>query len=219
MNIRPIILALSASAMISACSDDDYNDRMMLSDLVSIQASDASAGTTFTFQRYDDSPVITLVDPKLNIKEELVGHRALLYYYPESGQAYESGNISATGLTIVNSDTAVVRPIARYDWDASPVYLNSIWRSGRYLNFRMRLDYSDKPRHFGLVVDSLTLTSTEPQLYLVHNLNGAPDNFLRECYASFDISKIWQQPTCKSIAVHIKDSNLNKDTYTFTKKQ
>lgn len=204
--------------MLCACSDDDYNDRIMLSDLVSIQASDASTGTTFTFQRYDDSPVITLVDPKLNIKEELVGHRALLYYYPENGQAYESGNISTTGLNIVNSDTTVVRPIARYDWNASPVYLNSIWRSGKYLNFRMRLDYSDKPRHFGLVVDSLTLTDPEPQLYLVHNLNGAPENFLRECYASFDISKIWQQPTCESITVHIKDSNLNNDIYIFTKK-
>lgn len=218
MNIKSCILTLSAATMLCACSDDDYNDRIMLSDLVSIQASDASTGTTFTFQRYDDSPVITLVDPKLNIQEELVGHRALLYYYPENGQAYESGNISTTGLNIVNSDTAVVRPIARYDWNASPVYLNSIWRSGKYLNFRMRLDYSDKPRHFGLVVDSLTLTDPEPQLYLVHNLNGAPENFLRECYASFDISKIWQQPTCESITVHIKDSNLNNDIYIFTKK-
>lgn len=204
--------------MASACSDESYNDRMMLADLVSIQSSDESTGTTFTFQRYDDSPTITLVDPDLAIKDEYVGQRALLYYYPDNGQAYQSGTISARGVTIVNSDTAVVRPIYRYNWDASPVYLNSVWRSGKYLNFRMRVDYSDKPRHFGLVADSLTVTEPNPQFYLVHDLNGAPDNFLRECYASFDISKIWTQPSCESITVHIKDSNLNKDTYIFTKK-
>lgn len=211
-----MVLALLL-AVVSSCGDEKYNDRIMLSDLVSIESSDESAGTTFTFQRYDDSPLIMLVDPKLALKEEFVGARALLYYYPESGHAYESGAISAKGLNIVNSDTAIVRPISRYDWDANPVYLNSVWRSGPYLNFRMRVDYSDEPRRFGLVVDSLTLTDPDPQLYLVHDLNGAPDNFLRECYASFDISKVWRLPSCRSVTVHVNDSNLNKDTYIFTK--
>ncbi len=219
MNVKLTVIstALSAMAVTTACSDGDYNDRMMLSDLVSIHSVDQTAGTTFTFQRYDDSPVITLVDPQLTIKEDYVGSRALLYYYPENGEPYSSGNISAAGITIVNSDTAVVRPISRYNWDASPVFLNSVWRSGRYLNFRMRLDYSDEPRRFGLVVDSLTLTDPEPQLYLVHDLNGSPDNFLRESYASFDIEKVWNQPSCLSVAVHVNDSNLKKDIYKFTK--
>lgn len=217
MKLKNLILAFSAALMAAACSDKEYNDRMMLSDLVSIQSSTEADGTAFEFQRYDDSPVITLVDPKLAIKDEYVGKRALLYYYPEDGKAYESGRISATGLSIVNSDTAVVRPIIRYNWDKSPVWLNSVWRSGTWLNFRMRLDYSDKPRHFGLIVDSLTLTDPEPQLYLLHDLNGAPDNFLRENYASFDISKIWNLPSCKAITVHVNDANLNKNIYKFTK--
>lgn len=217
MKLKNLILAFSAALMAAACSDKEYNDRMMLSDLVSIQSSTEADGTAFEFQRYDDSPVITLVDPKLAIKDEYVGKRALLYYYPEDGKAYESGRISATGLSIVNSDTAAVRPIIRYNWDKSPVWLNSVWRSGPWLNFRMRLDYSDKPRHFGLIVDSLTLTDPEPQLYLLHDLNGAPDNFLRENYASFDISKIWNLPSCKAITVHVNDANLNKNIYKFTK--
>ncbi|MCM1505248.1 MAG: hypothetical protein NC127_08640 [Muribaculum sp.] len=218
MNPKLLIYILTALAITAtACSDESYNDRIMLSNLVSINSVDETEGTTFTFRRYDDSPIITLVDPKLRIKEDYVGARALLYYYPEGGQAYESGRISASGITIVNSDTTIVRPISRYNWDASPVFLNSVWRTGEFLNFRMRIDYSEQPRYFGLVVDSLTLTDPEPQLYLVHDLNGSPDNFLRENYASFDITNVWDQPTCRAIVVHVNDINLNKDIYKFTK--
>ncbi len=218
MKIKHLIsVSIVAVTTATACSDDSYNDSIMLSDVVSIHAVDESEGTTFTFRRYDDSPVITLVDPSLKINAEYVGNRALLYYYPESGQAYESGSISVAGINIINSDTTIIRPISRYDWDASPIFLNSIWRSGEFLNFRMRLDYSEVPRYFGLVVDSLTLTDPEPQLYLVHDLNGAPDNFLRENYASFDITNVWNQPTCRAITVHVNDINLNNDTYKFSK--
>jgi hypothetical protein len=92
-----------------------------------------------------------------------------------------------------------------------------MWRTGNYLNLRMRVDYSETARYFGLVVDSLTLNDAEPEVYLLHNLNGAPDNYLREAYASFDISKVWGLPTCKGLRVHVNDTNLQKDIYEFSK--
>ena len=81
----------------------------------------------------------------------------------------------------------------------------------------MRADYSPEPRYFGLVVDSLTLTDPWPEAYVMHDLNGAPDNYLRESYASFDISKVWNMPGCQGLRVHVNDSNLSRELYEFSK--
>ena len=201
-----------------ACGDDnDYSERAMLSDIVTIAETSGPDGAVFTFQRYDDSPEIRLVDPSLSLDDEVKGLRALLRYYPESGEPYTSGNIKARALSVINNDTTLIRPVAKYNWNATPVYLHSVWRSGEYLNLHVRVVYSDKPRHFNLLVDSLTLTEPVPQVYLVHDKLDAPDNFLMETYASFDISNVWSLPTCEAIEVHINDSNLKKEVYTFTK--
>lgn len=207
-------------ASLSACSSDgdDYNHRILYSSIVTIDGSTEQQGTTFTFQRYDDSPLITLTASGLVVSKERVGDRALLYYYPESGDPYASGPVEVRSLGVINCDTAIIRPIERYRWDHDAVFLNAIWRTGEYINLRMRADYSDKPRYFGLVVDSLTLTDPWPELYLLHDLDGAPANYLRESYASFDISKVWRQTGCEGIRIHVNDSNLPTDIYVFAKK-
>jgi hypothetical protein len=121
-------------------------------------------------------------------------------------------------MSAINNDTTVIRPISKYNWNERPVYLNSVWRSGKYINLRLRLEYSDKPRYFYLVTDSLTMTDAVPQLYLVHDRKGEAENYLFETYASFDISKVWNLPSCQAINIHINDSNSNKEEiYTFNK--
>ena len=77
----------------------------------------------------------------------------------------------------------------------------------------------EKPRQFGLVVDSLTLKNPQPEVYLVHDKQGQPENYMMETYASFDMTNVWSLPTCQSIKVHVNDINLKKDVYIFTKKQ
>ena len=217
--MKRIILSTIVAFALAACSNDtEYSDNFMYSDIVTIADAGEGKTTVFTFQRYDDSPTITLSDPSLSVKESYKGKRALLRYYAESKEPYTSGTIKALALSVVNNDTTVIRPISDYNWNERPVYLYSVWRSGNYINLRIRLEYSDKPRAFFLVTDSLTMTDDVPQLYLVHDRKGEAENYLFETYASFDISKVWQLASCKSIDVHINDSNSNKEeTYTFNK--
>lgn len=218
-NILKGLLSALIMSGATACSDgnDGYNDRILYSSIVTVGNSVVGSGTTFTFQRYDDSPLITLTAPNTVIDSSHSGRRALLYYYPESGDPYSSGVITVRSLGVINCDTAIIRPIERYHWDRNAIFLNSIWRTGTYLNLRMRADYSPEPRYFGLVVDSLTLTDPWPEAYVMHDLNGAPDNYLRESYASFDISKVWNMPGCQGLRVHVNDSNLSRELYEFSK--
>ncbi len=205
-------------ASLASCSDDkEYNDSAMYSDIVTIASTAEEQGTVFKFRRYDDSPEITLTDPGLTLKKETEGMRVLLRYYSESGQPYTSGNIKARAVSAINNDTTLIRPVERYNWDATPVYLHSMWRTGEYINMHIRVEYSETPRYFNLLVDSLTLKDPVPQLYLVHDKGTAPDNYLMEIYASFNIDNVWSQPTCEGIDIHINDSNLPTDLYKFKK--
>lgn len=218
-HISLCIPAIIMSGVMASCStDDDYNDRIFYSSIVTIQSTDEASGTVFTFQRYDDSPLITLTAAGRTVDKGRVGSRALLYYYPESGDPYASGPVEIRSLGAINCDTAIIRPIERYEWDHDAIFLNSIWRTGEYINLRMRAEYSDKPRYFGLVVDSLTMDNPWPEAYILHNLDGAPPGYLRESYASFDISKVWSLPGCLGLRIHVNDSNLPADTYEFPKR-
>lgn len=215
---RCILPAFALLFLSASCSGDgdDREAQPFLSDIVTVGQS-GDAGTRFTFRRYGDSPLITLDDPKLKLEEKYVGTRVLLRYYPESGKPYTDGTIRAVGLSAINNDTTVIRPVGRYGWDADPVYLNSIWRSGSYINLHLRAVYSTEPRYFSLMVDSLTLTDPVPQVYLVHNTLGAPDNYMTEVYSSVDISNVWGLPGCRAIEVHVNDCNLKNDIYIFNK--
>lgn len=219
---RAVLIAVTMSAVVvmSSCRDqgDSFNHRVMYTQLVTV--ADTGAGGSdmkFTFRRFDDSPLITLTAPAMGLNEKALGQRALLYYYSPVGDPYAPGPVEVRGLSVVNTDTVKARHLERYNWDASPIWLNAIWRTGEYLNMRVRLDYSDKPRYLGLLLDSASMESSVPQLYLLHDLDGAPDNFLREAYLSFYIADLWNRPDLQGIDVHVNDINFKKDVYSFTK--
>lgn len=215
-----LLMIIGIAALFAACSDDGpYSERAALYDLVTFDGN-LSQGATFSFQRRDDSPVITLTAKGVTLATDQVkqNERLLIGYYPESGEAYRSDNIQLIGVTKVNQDTLRYSPAEEIaGWDKDPVYLNSVWRSGKYLNMYMRVEYSSEGRLFRLVADESTLESEFPQLYLMHDLYDAPEKFTRRAYVSFDISSLWEKPEHKGIILHINDSNLETEIYTFTK--
>ncbi len=213
------LLCMAVLAATSGCATDDGPDSRdaMLSDIVTLVSSSTSGGTIFSFQRYDDSEEIILQDPGYTNTDIEAGNRVLLYYYPESGLPYTSGTIKVRTLQMINNGSIATADLDRLNWDTTPVWLNAVWRTGTYLNFRLRLSYSDAARHFSLTADNATLSNPMPDVYLVHDLDGQPESYLREAIASFDISDVWNLPTCTGITLHINDSNLPQTTYSFTK--
>ena len=218
--LKHILFMLIATTILSACGDDGpYNEQIALYDIVTFEGNSAD-GASFSFQRRDDSPVINLIAKGVNVNGESVKQydRMLIGYYPESGQAYTSGNISLISVTPVNQDSLRIATMEELtEWDADAIFLNSMWRSGKYINMYIRVDHSTEKRDFSLTMDEATRNDEYPHLYLVHNLLDAPNSFTRRAYATFDISSIWDSESCKGVIIHINDSNLKTETYTFSK--
>lgn len=220
LNRLRLLTITCIATLFAACGDDGpYSDRVALYDLVTFDGN-LSQGATFTFQRRDDSPMITLTAKGVKMATDQVkqNDRLIIGYYPEAGEAYKSDNIQLISVTKVNQDTIRFSPAEEIvGWDRDPIYLNSLWRSGKYLNMYLRVEYSSESRKFRLVADESTLGDEYPQLYLMHDMFDAPESFSRRAYASFDISSVWDNPKYKGVVLHINDSNIEKEIYTFTK--
>ncbi len=99
------------------------------------------------------------------------------------------------------------------------MWVNAIWRSGHYINLDCRLEYSAQPATFDLVLDSATAHTPDPVAYLYHRRDSEIDGFQRRVYASWDIARVWQQPSVHTLTIRLRDSNRDIQDFRFTKSQ
>ena len=216
---KAVILSLIAIVATSCGDSGPYSDKIALYDIVTFDGQ-TDQGAKFSFQQVDDSPVIELLAPGVVFDEQKVrkNQRLLIGYYPASGKAYESGEIDFFGYSQVYHNEAVISTDKQIvGWDKTPVYLNSMWRSGNFLNMNLLIDHSNQTRRMELLVDQSTLNDPMPHIYFAHDLLGSPENYGVQMYATFDLSRVWNLETCEGVIVHINDSNFQKETYQFVK--
>lgn len=214
-----LIVILGTS--LSSCRDDDGVDgpvSMQLWDIVTYEGRNSNnSGSVFTFRQVDDSPLVTLTSD-ITLKEIEQGQRLMIRYIPENGKAYTSDRISLLSAAKINDGKAETEWKSDYDiWNRDKVYLYSTWRTGSYINFHLRLTYSKEPRMFNIVLDPKTMDTETPEFYLVHIMAQETDNHDRAYYASFDIDEIWNAPTTKAVKIHVANTNLDKEIFTFQK--
>ncbi len=218
---RPLLILSSLFVFLTtSCSDDEsYNDHATLYDIVTFEGN-TDSGAQFTLLRQDDAPAVSLLARGTKVDTETIEpeKRVFIGYIPASGEPYTSGDITLTGASAINNDVLRISSLDSIPaWDSDPIYLNSIWRTGNFINIYCRVSYSDEKRAFILMVDRATRDDAIPQLYLVHNLLGEPQSFTRRAYLSVDISSLWSETSCHGVTVHLNDSNLPQNTYTFYK--
>ena len=151
------------------------------------------------------------------------GSRVLLSYYtlPESkasSTAYKQ-RIAVTGFSKATTDSLRITNSTRIDTlRREPIRLESIWRTGGYINLQGEIEYSGKPRFFYLVADLNTWTNDTIDCYLVNNsLNQQLYNW-RRFYASFYVGAALNRATCKVIRVYLNDDKFpNRNNYCFQK--
>ena len=98
------------------------------------------------------------------------------------------------------------------------ISLNSIWRTGRYINLYCRVKYTYAARQIALVTDYSTLHNDTVHCYLMHNMLGVQAYFWRRCYMSFDINSVWNLQSCKTVRIHLNDVTYpDRKYYDFTK--
>ncbi|MEZ3589693.1 MAG: hypothetical protein K1V84_01485 [Muribaculaceae bacterium] len=213
-----LLPAMTLAVALTGCGDDaPYSAAATLYDIVTYGGS-VDGVAIFAMRASNDSPLLTLTATGVDVDPAIgEGDRMLLGYIPASGVPYTSGEVSVVSMGAINNVPMKEDAIADIRWDADPIYLNSIWRTGCYINVYCRVSYSAKPRLLLLVADRETLGDPVPQLYLVHDLLGEPDSYTRRAYLSADISDVWRLETCRGVTVHVADSNLPTTEYTFMK--
>lgn len=211
---------LSAVLLLTAsCGDDGPSSGTpVLQDIAEFMSQDGSAAL-FAIYR-EDAPDVLLTAPGARIDENRVkpGESLLITYITESGQPYRSGEITLRSYYAINNSEVVAGDIADYpQWDRDRVWVTSMWRAGGKINMRCRLPYDTTPRRFMMLLDAATASAAVPDLYVVHELAAPVESFDRNYYAAFDMGELWSSPSCLGVTVHVANSNLTQESFTFMK--
>lgn len=211
---------VSASLLLAACVNADTVDGpvdMVSHDIVTFAGNDPGAHFLL-YAPGADEPSLLRADIAVDTAQVPPGSRVMLAYTAPDA---DSGTIGVRGVAPINSEILRGAPGVPEGWDADSVWLVSVWRAGQYVDMRLRLPYTAEPRTFALVLDSATLGSGAPRLYLAHRLPvdvEADATFSRSYYASFDISSVWSRPDVTEVTVSVANANIpSKNSFTFEK--
>lgn len=212
---------------IVACRDygspgDIYNNVMR--DIVTYEGISDGGVSLFSYQAHDDSPVITLEAGNYTDTLWTKGMRIMIQYYelePLSGNS--TSQIQLTGLIPTLWDSLrYASPRKLQQLTSNPIKLNSIWRSGKYINVNTLLQTTDSTRLVALLVNSEELTNnthTKVKATFIDDILGRPAFFYRQAYMSFDTEPLWATfPDCDTLEIEVSDLRFpNVKSYTFSR--
>lgn len=227
MKIKNIIITLTtlSALLFTACGgDDDENTDIIYTDIVTVESIDPSA-TTFTLRQDDDSPLVTLIyqgDINKGLPDNtfVEDTRIAISYIPKADKHYVNSTIellSATNIYGGGAEVPVVSRTGMSDFDSNDISLNSLWRTGEYINAIFIATSGPNPKQCRMVVDAETLDDKFPCVYLVfkpeQNLNMTQYGF----YMSYSLKDIFSRPSCGGVKVFFNDPNQAQKSVIFTK--
>ena len=206
-----LIAFAAAATMTTACSDPNDDEPTVYTDIVSF-TSQTDKGSSFTLRKEGDSPLVTLTSAtRLRPQDFKTGTRIVLQYIPESGNQYESGPVRLYAAMNVQGSEVLEGTAASTDnWASHGMMIYSVNRTGEFLNIFGQGKYSTKP-DFKLYIDSSTLDAEYPEVHMVFRDDNQLMSSNHIVYGSFDISSVWERPTCKGI--HFYSSGINAGGY------
>lgn len=212
MRLRGWILAMAGGLTLASCSNDEPEYRVptdVCYDFVTFEAKGAK-GSEFSLRRSGDSELISYRSGYTFDGDTVLtkGYRLIIQYVRKDGEPYTSGPITLYGYRLL--DNADTQCLVGYDPDepTEPVMPQSMTRTGQYINMQLQMScmYAAKAKRMVLAVDSATLSQDVPELRLVYRAVSPGQNYCTG-YASFDISSVWDLPTCRGVKVTYKTPN------------
>lgn len=178
----------------------------------------ASRGAVFTLQQADDTTPVTLTaSAAIDAETYIPGSRVYIDYTPASGMPYTSGAITLNYIANINTAELLALDMSQHtDWNATGVFLYSIWRTGPYINLHARLPYNPEPRKIALVIDKNSMDAAEAHLYFMHVTKPEYDTFERDYFMSYDLREFLSGHTPHELVVHVNNNNLPTKEFRFT---
>ena len=214
-------MVATTATVLTGCLDHDTVDGEVIPQIQTLATFDGNNldGARFSYIPQGDDPMLTL-QAEVNVDTVLIhpGNRILLTYQP----LQDAGRIKIISAARINGGVLKFEDTdALQGWDADPLFVESLWRTGNYINLRCKILWTPDTRRYSLEADSTTLNTDLPDVYVAHAIADTTDRtnaYMVANYASFDISELWSRPTVRGIKVHVNNSNLpDKTEFTFMK--
>lgn len=216
---RYILMCMLTAVVMVACGEDElYEYGDFNYDLVTYSGEDGNR-SVFTFQSYNDSPLITLTASNVSNPEMNVGQRLLLNYEVEDDLGNNSQLVTVKGMSKITTDTITVVTQAALDTlKRDDVKLKSVWRTGNYLNVRCQVQYTEKPRRLFLATTGEVGENGMISAYQIQDLMGAQTYYWIETYFSYYIAPVWDEDVCKGLIYNVNDLTYpDVKSYSFVK--
>ena len=130
-----------------------------------------------------------MLDPNPAVKSDLYeGQRVILQYYINEERPDKSKEVEVLEIYSVRHDTiAHVHPDTLAAYPNDPLKINTISRTGNYINLDMAIEYFNKPHGLDLFSNPMQASSDTIDVILRHNRNDDVFGYWASAYASFYI--------------------------------
>lgn len=192
----------------TACNSDDDNSTMQYSNIVTFQGN-RDGMSYFTYQEMNDAPAITVrSNNQINEEHVKIGDRVLIIFNLNAGTQL-TDNMVLDIVQAVTVKTVVAKPgVVPEDWiNANQIYVQALFRSGTWLNMQALVPSTTTEMTVDMVVDPATLGQDNVDLYLIYSNKSDSNVSNAQFFMSFDIKSIWDLASCKSITVHVNNTN------------
>lgn len=200
------MMCMCMTSVLVSCDDDEpyvYGD--FFYDMVTYTGTEGN-NAVFTYQSYNDSPLITLTASNIGEQSFPKGQRLMLNYVVDEDRGNNALLVTVKGMAKVNTDTITIVKSSTVDSLAKePVKIESVWRTGNYLNVRLQVKYTEEARVMALVSDGSLDENGVINCYQIQDLLGATSYYWLETYFSYYIEPVLGKPECEGVRYYVND--------------
>lgn len=221
--MRKFFYITIALAILAACDrshdgtlDGTYETQLV--DIVTYTGLDADGHATFQLVGRDDEPSVDLYS-EVNAPEKVNVNGRMLLTYSIVHRATDNSlwNIDAIGYSRIISDSLRINVNPLDTYSMRPIKLNSIWRTGEFINLYGQAENTGRSRLMYLMIDADTKYEETVDAYLVHDLLNTPSDsifYWRDFYMSINIGALKSDNApCRTLRIHLnnEDKTITRD--------
>lgn len=218
--MKPYYFMMAATvAALAGCKSEESPNRYVGLSFVTYEGTTPDSRSTFTMRTVNDAPEMELRARWMPPEWLKPGRRLVIQYSMDAvPEASTVNDVDLLTYTLPYGDTLRFMADSTV-WSSEPLFVNSIWRSGHYINLdcMMRPTAVDGVGSLELVADSTSSTTSHPVLFLTATGQRTGSPYVYTVYGSWNIDTLWRRPDVVAVTVRADNANLNVNSFTFTK--
>lgn len=218
--IFTILFVAIAAITLHSCNSDSGESTMQVANIVTFRGN-TDGQSVFTYQEMNDAQPVTIrSNQTIDESKVRVGDRVyILFNMPVGNQVTNNMVVDLLQAIAVPTINTVIETKPS-DWETTTgLYVQTLFRSGTWLNLQALVPSSTTEMAFKLIADPQTINDGNVQLYLIYtNKSSDLSESNVPTFASFNIADVWNHSSCNQITVHIVNTNYSAGSeFTFKK--